>query len=224
MKTLSFIGFAKVGDRMREFTVKIRDQFCFKSKFMIMMAFSIFLFSGCAYYKVTSKVPKNDVSALKAIVDKKYSKSTYPRKLFTDSILVVSLFQQNPVYAIDSTGRWLLSGATLQGDTLACNAILSPMPLKSEQPAEYRKSKRYKSKYETYYTRRVNIYLEKLEVDDEGRALFLVSDISSYDIYKHNSAKTMLIGLGIFTSALATTAAVILIISGGPDISVSIGP
>jgi len=216
MKTLSIIRFAKVGDRMQEFTVKIRDQFCFKPKFMIMMAFSLFLFSGCNYYKVASKVPKNEVNALKTIVDKKYPKYLYPRDLFLESNLVSKLVQEHPVYAIDSTGRWLLSGATLQGDTLACNAILAPMPLKSEHPAEYRKSKRYKSKDERYYTRRVNIYLEKFEVDDEGRALFLVSDISRYDIYKQNSAKTLLVSMGIATSALAAAAVVIFTLTYGP--------
>lgn len=198
MKALIVSRFKKVNSRLRECMVKIPVRFLINPA--IVMVTSLSLLSGCHYYKIVTKIPTNEANALHKIVDKKYPKDIYPRNFYPEGILVSKLILENPVYAIDSTGRWLLEDALLKGDTLYCRATFSPVPPETVNPAEYRKSKRFSHNDKDYFTKRVNLYVEILDFDENGMVLIPISAISEYDIYKRNRAKRAAVGIGIVVS------------------------
>jgi hypothetical protein len=189
------------------------DHFIVPTAVFIVLVSFLFMIFGCNYYKITTKVNNQSGDFANTVKDDIYKEKKYPRDLYPDEKLMKMLFIERDIYVFDSIGRWHLNFPELVGDTLLGKAEFKPIPEgdKNKLP-ETRKNKRYHNGTEADIIKRINFYVDRLNVNDTGLAYIPVSSINSCEIYKHNKGKTAGITIGTFFIVVGVAFTIMLIV------------
>lgn len=170
----------------------IPEQYFVNAAIITILVPLLMMFSGCAYYRVTSRdigKCKSD-NLLSELLLKYYPELYYPRSEYPEQNLAIMLFREHHIYAVDSTGKWLLENPALKHDTLICKSTFEPKPADSVITAENRKHNRYYPKTESDIIQRINLHVRTINSNDSGMVYIPLSSIYQYDIYHRNVLKT----------------------------------
>jgi hypothetical protein len=171
------------------------------------------MISGCRYYKITTKANSQPDTFITVITDELYKDKKYPRELYPEENLEKLLFQERDIYVFDSRGRWHLKIPELSRDTIFGYVQYFPVPeAKKNEIVETRRSRRYMAEIEDDIIKRINFYVDSLNISDSGTAFIPVSSINKCEIYKKDRGKTAGQAVGTFFMVIGGIFVVVAII------------
>jgi hypothetical protein len=195
---------------------ELTEKLIVNTAMMITLVSFLFMISGCSYYRSVTRVNDGSVDVLSETINKLYTEEDYPRDKYPESNLQKMFFIEYDVFAVDSTGRWKLTAAEIINDTMYAVAELLAVP--SDTIADIPGdgvSVRYHPKKEGDLLKRIFIYTEKVEFNNDGKAYFPVNAISQIITFKdHPAAKIGFSFLAI--GGIITVLIITAIILAGP--------